>query len=78
MKQSIYHRIPEIATEDLIELQHLFAGLCEDRISTPKRHDYRGKCLLRISLELETRANAPTPPPAKLYERRITPTNLTP
>lgn len=70
MKQSIYHRIPEIATADLIELVALWTGLCEDRSHTPVRHDYWGKCLLRGSLELERRAALTAPPLTKLYERR--------
>ncbi len=68
MKQSIYNRIPDIATDDLITLQTLYAGLCED-LPTPRRHDYRGKCLMRIALVLEERERATvTPPHAKLYE----------
>ena len=68
MKQSIYHRIPEIATDDLIDLQRLYAGLNEDHPAA-RRHDYRGRCIYRISLELEKRAHAgATPPLNKLYE----------
>ena len=71
MKQSIYHRIPDIATDDLIELQQLFIGLHEDH-PTPRRHDYRGTCIYRISLELEKRARLHGAPPPSTIRSRVT------
>jgi len=54
MKISIYDRIPMLTTAELLMLNDLWSGMVEHREKTP-RHDYHGKCLIRISLELERR-----------------------
>lgn len=60
MKNNIYNRLSEIATEDLLFMRAIWTRLIEDRARTP-RHDYVGKCALRATLILEGRG-ALTPP----------------
>lgn len=60
MKNNIYNRLSEIATEDLFFLRAVWTRLIDDRMRTPK-HDYVGKCALRATLILEKRG-ALTPP----------------
>lgn len=54
MKNNIYDRLSEIATEDLLLLRAVWTRLMDDRARSP-RHDYVGKCVLRATLILEKR-----------------------
>lgn len=71
MKNNIYDRIPMIATDDLIALQGLWTQICLSR-PAPRRHDYHGKCLIRATLELESRAKNHLPTEKPIRKPRST------
>lgn len=55
MKTSIYHRIPDLPTDELKLMIRLWGGMVANREQVPMHHDYHGKCLMRAALELEQR-----------------------
>lgn len=61
MKTSLYDRIPTIETDLLIRMRDHLCVRIEMRDSTPRRHDYLGKCLIGATLELERRGVLPLP-----------------
>jgi hypothetical protein len=60
MKTSLYDRLENATTEQLIRIRDMFSRIIERRERTP-RFDYHGRCVLRCTLILERRGVLKSP-----------------